>query len=481
MTVIVTNHSTPLPQSVALRKYLDRYASAESSLGALVRTSYDHVLVVPVRGEEPSFLDGYEQALARGSRRTLIVVVANASAALPERADEASVREGLLTSLGRVDGDLADNVAWWCRGDHDLVVIDRASPGRELPGKGGVGHARKIGTDFALQLWASGKLTSPWIHMTDADARLPRDYFRSSDEREACDAKGPRDAVAMLYPFTHGVSDDRELSDAHALYEISLRHYVLGLRRADSPYAFHSIGSCIAVRADALATVRGVPKREAGEDFYFLDKLAKVGRIAPAATNEGTPIGTIDLAPRRSARAPFGTGPAVDEISRLADWETYSLYDPTGFEVLAAWLGVLDECSAARSVAPFDEWIASLSDPIRVGVTSYLESQRAREAVSSALAAGHGAATARRRLHTWFDGLKTLRLVHAVRDSGFPKRPWRQAIVDTQPAHSAPLLETGTAADVCGALRRIDVGSTSPLGARRIGWTSGESVRTGEL
>ena len=62
---------------------------------------------------------------------------------------------------------------------------------------------------------------------------------------------------------------------------------MLGLGFAGSPYAYHSVGSTLAVRAEAYAIVRGVPKRAAGEDFYLLDKLAKV---TPIRVLTGEPV-----------------------------------------------------------------------------------------------------------------------------------------------------------------------------------------------
>ena len=71
----------------------------------------------------------------------------------------------------------------------------------------------------------------------------------------------------------------RAIDQATVMYEISLRYYVLGLAAARSSYAYQSIGSTLCVDAPAYLSVRGFPKRAVGEDFYLLDKLAKVGPL----------------------------------------------------------------------------------------------------------------------------------------------------------------------------------------------------------
>ena len=68
------------------------------------------------------------------------------------------------------------------------------------------------------------------------------------------------------------------------------------------------MGSCLAVRPEAYAAVRGFPRKNAAEDFYVLDKLAKVGTIARLA---GTPL---LLEGRLSDRVPFGTGKALSDL-----------------------------------------------------------------------------------------------------------------------------------------------------------------------
>ncbi len=167
---------------------------------------------------------------------------------------------------------------------------------------------------------------------------LPNDYF---DQTVALPGPGKGNAAA-IYFFDHRFDEDPDVAEAARLYEISLRYYTLGLAWAGSPYAYEAMGSCIAVRPDAYAGVRGFPKKNAAEDFYFLNKVAKVGSIERLA---GAPV---LLEGRISDRVPFGTGKAVGDLVAKPRARTgFRLYHPLVFAHLAAWLSVLER--TARS------------------------------------------------------------------------------------------------------------------------------------
>ena len=94
--------------------------------------------------------------------------------------DSASVRTRnqrcleVLGEGGRVLGVDHHRATLRSESSYDLMVVDRASPGRELPADQGVGLARKIGCDIALGVWAVKALRRAWIHSTDADVSSPR-------------------------------------------------------------------------------------------------------------------------------------------------------------------------------------------------------------------------------------------------------------------------------------------------------------------
>ena len=401
-------------------QYLERHAAPEATLADHLG-SFGHAIVLPAYGEGDDLVQALRSVPAGSLGEVLVVLVVNGRSNSPawvhERNHEVPGR--LRDAFGGKDeqlvGDPPARLLRFAPGR--ILVVDRASPDHLLPDDQGVGLARKLGADLCLRLHATGRLRSPFIHSTDADVELPPDYFA----RPAL-AQSPRPA-ALLYPFVHRPEDDAALAQAIALYEVSLRYYVLGLAYARSPYAYHSIGSTLAVNAASYEIVRGFPRRMAGEDFYLLSKLAKVGSIARLS---GAPI---VLRGRPSDRVPFGTGPAVRRIAE-AGADRFTLYDPSLFDYLQAWLATLSaiafgtindlealvrESCASRGLKP-DRLMAAV------------EGLGAPDAVVRAASESKDTESLARRLATWFDAFRTLKLLHALQEHNYPKVPWRDAL-----------------------------------------------------
>ena len=64
-------------------------------------------------------------------------------------------------------------------------------------------------------------------------------------------------------------------------YELYLRYYRLALEYTGHPHAYHCIGSAFAVRTLDYVAQGGMNKRQAGEDFYFLQKLISAKTAIP--------------------------------------------------------------------------------------------------------------------------------------------------------------------------------------------------------
>ncbi len=405
-------------------KYLERHAEPEAAWAGELPGAFGNALVIPAYGERESLFQLLGTVPGSPEGPVLIVLVLNARGDSPAGVHEANeeVRRRLERELAP-----ATELSAGARARHSalrggtLLLIDRALPGHLLPEGQGVGLARKIGNDVVLALRAAGRVASPWIHNTDADTVLPGDYFEQTRTLDA------ETAGAAIYAFEHRFDPDPAQGEAARLYEISLRYNLLGLAWAGSPYAYHSMGSCLAIPAAAYAAVRGFPRRNALEDFHALNKLAKVGSILRLS---GLPL---ILEGRISERVPISTGVAIGGlVSRRGALSGFRLYHPLVFAHLAAWLRVL--AAIARSGGDARAPLAQLpsSTPFfRTDVlTEALERMGAFHAVQEALTLSKDEEALLRHLHTWFDALKTVQLIHALRDGGLPSIGYHQALTE---------------------------------------------------
>jgi hypothetical protein len=400
----------------AISKYLRTFAEPEAGLAGAVSGTYERCLVVPACRESASMLEGYAGAAASSSGRTLAVVVVNGreDAPLEHHDENAAFLRALLETAPRRIADAPPAYVGSVSTDLDLVVVDRASSPARFPAKCGVGLARKIGTDLALALHVRGTVRSPFIFCTDADATLPPAHF---DRPEIAGAGGPG---AVVFPFWHDEATDPAVTRATALHELSLRYYVEGLAFAGSPYAFHTLGSAMAVNSAAYASVRGFPrKREAGEDFYL---LAKVAKVAPLVRASGPPV---RLCSRSSDRTPFGTGAGV--ARELASGER-RFYAPECFRALGRFLARLDACRDHGSVERFGGDRGGLAPEEWEAVSTAIFKQSDHETFIAASRQATSGAARRIRLHEWFDAFRTLKLVHALRNDVWPSIPWTEAL-----------------------------------------------------
>jgi glycosyltransferase involved in cell wall biosynthesis len=199
----------------------------------------------------------------------------------------------------------------------DIEVIDRCSPGNGWKGRRhGVGWARKTVMDAANE----AARTDDIILSLDADTAFRENYFASVVEN----FRKNQEAVALAVPYFHESVPDPAAYKAILRYEIYMRYYSLNLWRIGSPYAFTALGSAMACPVSAYRAVGGITPKLSGEDFYFLEKLRKYGRILTWNSEKVYP------AARFSDRVYFGTGPAMIKGNE-GDWSSYPLYSPLFF------------------------------------------------------------------------------------------------------------------------------------------------------
>jgi hypothetical protein len=204
-------------------------------------------------------------------------------------------------------------------GGLDLRILDRASSGRGwAPKRDGVGHARRELMDAICAVADPDDL----IVSLDADTVTPPGYLRSL---VAAFSRHPA-ACGIAARYHHPVTEDDEVTRAMLGYEIYMRFYALNLWRIRSPYAFTALGSAIALPVRVYRQLGGLTPRSSGEDFYFLQKLVKHGRVLHWSDAAVAP------ATRRSRRVPVGTGQAIVAACEGRHADRYPLYPARLFD-----------------------------------------------------------------------------------------------------------------------------------------------------
>jgi len=260
---------------------------------------------------------------------------------------------------------------------------------------GGVGEARKLGMDAVIASQNPEQIEDKVLASLDADTVVEPDYFSGIREGFA-DAPPP---AALSIPFRHRQGATPEEEAAIRKYEAYLDRYVGKLREAGSPYAFQTVGSAFAVRMSAYVRAGGMRVRKGGEDFYFLQAVAKTGRVV-----SGDRV-LVHPSPRPSERVPFGTGPAV---RKLMEGIAPAEISDAAFGTLKR---VLDRVSDPALLEDAERLLSEL-DPIP-GV--FLREEGFTAVWPKVLQNTPTRPEARRAaFHNWFDGLRTLRLLHRL-------------------------------------------------------------------
>ncbi|KQC09865.1 MAG: hypothetical protein APR62_13045 [Smithella sp. SDB] len=296
-----------------------------------------------------------------------------------------------------------------------LGYINAASKGFEMPrNTGGVGLARKIGMDMAVRLLERNSVSSGAILCLDADTLVSDRYLSVIKKYFAEKTK------TAIVAYEHQMPDNYEQRAAIVCYEIFLRYWILGLRYAQSPWAFHSIGSTISVSSEAYVAVRGMNRREAGEDFYFLNKLAKTGEINYIKET------CVYPSARLSTRVPFGTGKSMQRfLSQISKEEFYNLYDVRIFTILRDWLKlmkgsfILDENEILKKAG---EIHALLEKFLRINDFAIIWQKIRRNSKDEK--------TLARQFNDWFDGFKTLKLINYFTKEIYPHADMFDALDD---------------------------------------------------
>ncbi len=183
----------------------------------------------------------------------------------------------------------------------------------ELPYKlSGVGSARKAGMDEAVRRFSVIDNSNAFIVSLDADCTVKSNYFISLF-KQFNNSKISGCSIGFAHDNTNGVVTDINTRKAIIQYELYLRYYLQAIRFTGFPNYYHTVGSAFAVRAIDYVKQGGMNRKQAGEDFYFIQKLINAGRYIDL-----TEV-LVHPSSRPSDRVPFGTGPVIAGLIERRD------------------------------------------------------------------------------------------------------------------------------------------------------------------
>ena len=271
-------------------------------------------------------------------------------------------------------------------------IIDAFNKGFEISEKyAGVGYARKIGIDLALNYIESSNTI---IFCIDADTLVNKNYIKI-----VVDYFKYKQCKAAVVNFCHLYSTNLLEQKAIIEYENFLKYTAKSLRKAGSPYGYVAMGSTMICTVQAYCAIGGMSKKKATEDFYFLQELSKYSGIKRISQKLVYPSS------RRDYRVYLGTGFRINQI--LNGFKIDNLYySERSFTLLSSWLQLATN-SSNLLLHDLIKKINSIDNQLYV----FLKNQGLEKIWNNLQKNTKSTFHFRAQFHRWFDGLKTLRFL----------------------------------------------------------------------
>ena len=296
-----------------------------------------------------------------------------------------------------------------------VITLDCTQGEFCLPENQGVGWARKFAMDFSVLCGAKV------IACMDADTLVSKNYcselaaFYAECEKAECEKKAI--PVGAVCNFTHQQNEDEEIQAIAEQYEYYMKNHAENLRKTGTPFWLWALGPTIVSSSYGYCGCAGMNKRVAGEDFYFLQSLIKLhiqqknNGFADSEIEKvlDFPVLNCTVMPqsRYSDRVLFGTGKKLQDVKNGRD--SIVLYDLQIYEQLTDFLKLVYEHKSdfesisgeLKSDFPVIWQFLENEGFFPMWKKLYRQNQVSDKRIFSAF-------------HSWFDGLKILRLIHIL-------------------------------------------------------------------
>lgn len=315
----------------------------------------------------------------------------------------------------------------------------------DLPKKhAGVGLARKIGMDEAVDRFEQIENLNGVIVCFDADSKCDSNYLIEIRRQFSLNPKANGASIHFEHP-TEGEEYSTEIYDGIVLYELFLRYYRQAFKYTGHPQAFHTVGSSMAVTTKAYQMQTGMNKRKAGEDFYFLQKIIQLGNFIEINTTRVIP------SPRTSDRVPFGTGRALLEFIEGRDLRSAYSFD-SFIEIKNFIEAIFNEYRLDGDFG--NSFVAQLSPSIK----SFLRDSDFGTRSQDLRQYGKNEVTFSKRFYNWFNAFRVLKFVHHSRDNFYPNGNLMKESCQLLDNKSSPI-PPSTEVELLKKFRELDKGT----------------------
>lgn len=374
-----------------MNTYLEKHRFCETQIRDSVSKDTGIILVVPCYNE-PEPLTTLNSLLNCDKTKCFVevIVVINSG----EHDNENILKQNEKT--------FAEANDWIKTHEHEKIKFHIVKI-KNLPKKhAGVGLARKIGMDEAVTRFDKIKNDNGIVACLDTDCVVDKNYLT---EIEKHFNKSPKATGCSIY-FEHPLSGKefkKEIYDGIINYELFLRYYNRALHYCRFPYAFHTIGSSMAVKSNIYQKQGGMNRRKAGEDFYFLHKIFPLGNFTELNST------CVYPSPRESDRVPFGTGSAIKKIIENKSG-SYCVYNTQTFTDLKLFFQSVQHLFSSSTHHAIT---ALLPESVKVFLSQNNFEEKLKEIREHSASQGMFV----KRFFNWFDGFMVLKFVHFARDN----------------------------------------------------------------
>jgi len=202
------------------------------------------------------------------------------------------------------------------------------------------------------------------------------------------------------------------------LYELHLRYYLQALKYSGYPWVFHTVGSAMAVLANEYVSAGGMNRRQAGEDFYLIQKLITTGGYFSINSTAVYPSS------RPSFRVPFGTGAAIEKLAGEAGktWMTYNINAFGELKILFSKTELLFACDEDQLFKTFQD--------LPEGLKLFIREDEWNNKIAEIKKNTSGLQSFRKRFYNWFNMFMIVRYLNTVHLQLFQKVPANEAAAE---------------------------------------------------